>query len=45
MVLDGLVNTGEMITHTFPLSQVDLAFALRDDKTNAAIHVLVDCES
>jgi L-iditol 2-dehydrogenase len=45
MVLDGLVNTGEMITHTFPLSQVDLAFALRDDKSNAAIHVLVDCES
>jgi threonine dehydrogenase-like Zn-dependent dehydrogenase len=45
MVLDGLLNTGEMITHTFPLSQVDRAFALRDDKSNAAIHVLVDCEA
>lgn len=45
MVLDGLVNTAEMITHTFPLSQVDQAFALRDDKSNAAIHVLVDCEA
>jgi threonine dehydrogenase-like Zn-dependent dehydrogenase len=44
MVLDGLVNTAEMITHTFPLSQIDLAFALRNDKSNAAIHVLVDCE-
>lgn len=44
MVLDGLVNTSEMITHTVPLSQVSQAFALRDDKTNAAIHVLVDCE-
>jgi threonine dehydrogenase-like Zn-dependent dehydrogenase len=44
MVLDGLVNTSEMITHTVPLSQVGQAFALRDDKTNTAIHVLVDCE-
>ncbi len=44
MVLDGLVNTSEMITHTVPLSQVSQAFALRDDKTNDAIHVLVDCE-
>jgi L-iditol 2-dehydrogenase len=45
MVLDGLVNTSEMITHTVPLSQVGRAFALRDDKTNDAIHVLVDCET
>jgi threonine dehydrogenase-like Zn-dependent dehydrogenase len=45
LVLDGLVNTKEMITHTVPLSQVSQAFALRDDKSNNAIHVLVDCES
>jgi threonine dehydrogenase-like Zn-dependent dehydrogenase len=44
MVLDGLVNTSEMITHTVPLSAVNRAFQLRDDKTNDAIHVLVDCE-
>jgi threonine dehydrogenase-like Zn-dependent dehydrogenase len=44
MVLDGLVNTSEMITHTVPLSEVNRAFQLRDDKSNAAIHVLVDCE-
>lgn len=44
LVLDGLVNTSEMITHTVPLSEVGRAFALRDDKTNDAIHVLVDCE-
>lgn len=45
MVLDGLVNTSEMITHTLPLTQVGEAFKLRDDKTNTAIHVLVDCEA
>ena len=45
MVLDGLVNTAEMVTHTVPLSQVARAFQLRDDKTNDAIHVLVDCEA
>jgi len=44
MVLDGLVNTSEMITHTVPLSEVSRAFQLRDDKHNDAIHVLVDCE-
>jgi threonine dehydrogenase-like Zn-dependent dehydrogenase len=44
MVLDGLVNTSEMITHTVPLTDVGRAFQLRDDKNNDAIHVLVDCE-
>jgi L-iditol 2-dehydrogenase len=44
MVLDGLVNTSEMITHTVPLSQIDRAFALRNDQMGEAIHVLVDCE-
>jgi len=45
MVLDGLVNTSEMITHKVPLSNVAEAFALRTDETNDAIHVLVDCEA
>lgn len=44
MVLDGLVNTAQMITDIVPLTEVDRAFALRDDKTNSSIHVLVDCE-
>lgn len=43
-VLDGLVNTSEMITHTFPLERIQEAFTLRDDKSNDAIHVLIDCE-
>jgi len=44
MVLDGLVNTSEMVTHTFPLERVGEAFALRNDKSSDAIHVLIDCE-
>jgi threonine dehydrogenase-like Zn-dependent dehydrogenase len=43
MVLDGLVNTSEMITDILPLTEVDRAFKLRDGH-NASIHVLIDCE-
>lgn len=45
LVLDGLVNTGEIVTHKVPLSRLDEAFALRDDARSEAIHVLVDCEA
>lgn len=44
MVEDGLVNTGEMITHTFPLDRIQEAFDIRNEKNNDSIHVLVDCE-
>ncbi len=44
MVIDGLVNTSQMITHTVPLNEIDRAFELRDGDDNGAIHVLVDCE-
>lgn len=44
MVLDGIVNTSEMITHIYPLERVQEAFQLRNDKSvgNEAIHVLID---
>lgn len=45
LVLDGLVNTSEMITHKLPLTQISEAFALRDNKTNDSIHILIDCEA
>jgi threonine dehydrogenase-like Zn-dependent dehydrogenase len=45
LVLDGLVNTSEIVTHRVPLSRIEEAFALRDDCRNNAIHVLVDCEA
>lgn len=44
MVLDGLINTGEIVTDRVPLEEIGRAFELRDDATNSTIHVLVDCE-
>jgi len=43
LVLDGLVNTSEMITDTLPLDRIDEAFKRREDETNPSIHVLVKC--
>ena len=43
LVEDGLVNTSEMITHTFPLERIQEAFQLRNDPTEGAIHVVIDC--
>ena len=47
MVLDGVVNTGEMITDIMTLERVSEAFDLRNDKSAAksTIHVLIDCEA
>ena len=45
MVLDGLVNTSEMVTDIVPLTEIDRAFTLRDGQAaEQSIHVLVDCE-
>ncbi len=44
LVMDGLVNTKETITHTFPLSQVDEAFKTRNNHRGDTIHVMIDCE-
>lgn len=45
LVAQGLVNTGEMVTHVVPLSRIQEAFDLRNDQYGEAIHVLVDCEA
>jgi threonine dehydrogenase-like Zn-dependent dehydrogenase len=45
MVVDGLVNTSEIVTHKIPLSRIQEAFKLRDDPASGAIHVLIDCEA
>lgn len=43
LVLDGLVNTTQMITHRFPLEQLQEAFELRNDKNNKdVVHVLIE---
>ncbi|UUZ79069.1 zinc-binding dehydrogenase [Paenibacillus sp. P26] len=45
LVLDGLVNTEEMITHVVPLSEVERAFRLRNEHKGDTIHVMIDCEA
>jgi threonine dehydrogenase-like Zn-dependent dehydrogenase len=45
LVLDGIIDTHGIITHRVPLSRIDEAFRLRDDKDSGALHVLVDCEA
>lgn len=44
MVMDGMVNTSEMITDIFPLDKIQEAFDLRNDCPKGHIHVVVDCE-
>lgn len=44
MVLDGLVNTSEMITHVLGLSEIKKAFKLREKHQAEVIHVILDCE-
>ena len=45
LMCDGLIDTHSMITHIVPLTEIDRAFALRDGKSEDAIHVLVNCEA
>ncbi|MBQ8648936.1 MAG: alcohol dehydrogenase catalytic domain-containing protein [Clostridia bacterium] len=44
MVMDGMVNTSEMITDVFPLEEIDKAFALRNNSPEGTIHIVIDCE-
>ena len=44
MVMDGMVNTSEMITDILPLSEIDKAFSLRNNSPDSTIHVVIDCE-
>ena len=44
MVLDGLVNTSEIVDACVPLEDISRAFELRDNQDNDTIHVLVDCQ-
>lgn len=44
LVMDGLVNTKEMITHVIKLQDIDKAFQLRSEPSGTTIHVMVDCD-
>ncbi|UOQ86925.1 zinc-dependent alcohol dehydrogenase [Gracilibacillus salinarum] len=45
LVLDGLVNTKEMITHVIPLKRIKDAFDLRNQHSGDTLHVMIDCEN
>jgi threonine dehydrogenase-like Zn-dependent dehydrogenase len=45
LLLDGLLNTREIVSKTVSLENIQEAFDLRSDHSNDTIHVLVDCES
>jgi threonine dehydrogenase-like Zn-dependent dehydrogenase len=45
LVTDGLIKTGEFIDRIYPLSRIQEAFDVRNDKSNDIIHVLVDVEN
>jgi threonine dehydrogenase-like Zn-dependent dehydrogenase len=44
LVLDGLINTKETVTHIFPLEKIEEAFELRNARKGDTIHVMIDCE-
>lgn len=44
LVKDGLIQTGEYIDRIYPLSQIQEAFNVRNDKSDDCIHILVDVE-
>ncbi|MHA1371705.1 MAG: zinc-dependent alcohol dehydrogenase, partial [Promethearchaeota archaeon] len=44
MVLDGLVNTSEFITHVLGLREIQKAFQLREKHQPDVIHVLIDVD-
>jgi threonine dehydrogenase-like Zn-dependent dehydrogenase len=44
MVMDGLINTREIVDAIIPLSEIARGFALRNAETEDIIHVLIDCE-
>lgn len=43
LVLDGLVDTSEIVDLIMPLESISEAFDLRNDEKNDIIHVLIDC--
>jgi threonine dehydrogenase-like Zn-dependent dehydrogenase len=45
LVTDGLIKTGEFIDRIYPLSRIQEAFEVRNDKSNNTIHILVDVEN
>ena len=43
LIADGKLNTEPLITHTYPLSKIDEAYELFENKLDSVIKVAVDC--
>ena len=44
LISEGKINTEPLITHTFPLSEIDKAYGLFENKLGGVIKVAVDCQ-
>jgi threonine dehydrogenase-like Zn-dependent dehydrogenase len=42
-IADGKLDTEPLITHTYPLSQIDEAYELFENKSDGVIKVAVEC--
>ena len=43
LIAEGKINTGPLITHTYPLSRIEEAYELFENKRNGVIKVAVEC--
>lgn len=43
LIAEGKINTEPLITHTYPLSKIDEAYELFENKRNGVIKIAVDC--
>ncbi len=44
LIADGKLNTEPLITHTYPLSKIDEAYELFENKRDGVIKIAVDCK-
>ena len=43
LIADGKINTEPLITHTYPLSRIDEAYDLFENKRDGVIKVAIEC--
>ena len=43
MIAEGKINTEPLITHTYPLSRIEEAYELFENKRDGVIKVAVEC--
>lgn len=44
LIKEGKINTESLITHTFPLSEIDVGYEIFESKSDGVIKVAVDCQ-